>query len=115
MKNTIPRLLRPTSGLSLSRGTYRAEWHRDGKRLYKALATADLATAIVRRDAFYADMLAAGATVACGGATRPPLDPASMRYIQEHKGFAVTLPGKRYIGYFRTAEEAKEARNAALL
>lgn len=115
MKCTIPRLLRPTSGLSLSRGTYRAEYGIQGKRAYKSLGTADLATAIERRDAFYADMLARGATVACSAATRPPLDPESMRYIQEHTGFTVTLPGRKYVGYFRTAEEAKQARNAALL
>lgn len=114
-----PSHARPMHGLTLKAGRYLAEYTVDGRRRRRALGTSDPTCAILRRDAFYAALLARGAVRSCSmGATGtrrrsvPPDDPG--RYIHR-----VTKPwrvkvGRHNLGSYRTREEAVAARNRHL-
>ena len=58
---SYPPPLTPRSGMILSRGVWKAEYTKDGKRLYRSLKTDDEILAAMRRDAFHAELRESGA------------------------------------------------------
>ncbi len=68
--NSHPAILHPNSGLVRARGIWRMDYQTDGVRRYRSTGTTDLAAARKIRDAFYAELDAAGvfsrrATITC--------------------------------------------------
>jgi hypothetical protein len=108
MKTTIPKPRTPDTGLSFYKkgNTYRAEYSTDGVRRYRTLRTDDIAIARERRDAFYAELVAAGATYPD---RRMEVDPDDDRGIYPATGFTLRIHGK-HIGYYKTREQAREAK-----
>ncbi len=114
----IPRTPFPKSGLILSRGTYKAEYSKLGKRHYRSLGTLDPDLARERRDAFYKELRAAGALIAgspeAKEARRQGITADSDYGITEIKKPFVVKIGKEYLGTYRTRAEALEVRNRHL-
>ena len=107
---TIPRPRRPDTGLTFYApgNTYRAEYTTDGKRRLKTLRTDNLELARLRRDEFYAGLIAAGATYPD---RRMKVDPDDDKGIYPIKHFVVRIHGK-HIGTYPTREAAREAKRS---
>lgn len=95
----IPKQKSPTSGLVLAMGVWKAWYHRDGKRYYKGLATADKDIALVRKKVFYDALLAEGAKE------------VAPKCIAYRKPYVVRVEGV-HVGDFATREEAEAALTA---
>ena len=111
MKTTIPKPRTPDSGLIFTQGVWKCHFTRAGKRHYRSLRTTDKSIARDRRDALYASLRAAGATVPD---TRLPLDPDDERGIYRVKPYLVRLHGV-HVGNYETREEAVAAKREYLL
>ena len=117
MSTTHPAIRHKDTGLVFVRGYWGVEYSTDGRRKRKSLGTPDLTVARARRDAFYAELDAAGATTnpsIRGTALKKALtNPDSSQYIYYRRPWIVKVLGV-YVGEFETQEEARVARNAAL-
>lgn len=107
---TIPRPRSLDTGLTFApaSNTYRAEYTDDGKRRYRTLRTPDIAIARERRDAFYAELTAAGATYPD---RKMKVSAEDYRGIYPATGFNLRIHGK-HIGYYRTIEDARAAKRS---
>lgn len=97
----VPTIRTPRSGLCFSRGTWRAMFTKDGKRLMKSMKTKDLVEAARRRDEFYATL---GVEVTHG---------KGERFIYPVEHFVIKVQGA-YIGTASTIEEARSMRDRAM-
>lgn len=113
----LPKIKKPTSGLVLAtvrhttkagllrtKTSWRACYIKDGSSRQKILNTEDLAEAITRRDALYAELRAAGAT---------EVQPRASAYIYHRPPYVVKICGV-WVGSYETKGEAETARDAYL-
>ena len=113
----IPRITKPTSGLTLvtvayplkdgtkrHRKVWRATWREDGRGRQRSLRTSDLGEAIALRDAVFHELKASGAKCS---------HPREARYIYRRSGFVVKVPGFP-IEYCETEAEAEKVREERL-
>lgn len=97
----IPTIRTDRSGLTFSRGFWKAMYYKGNKKLMKSMRTKDLTEATKRRDEFYASL------------DVPVVHGEGDRFIYPVGHFVVKIRG-RYIGTAQTIEAAREMRDAAL-
>jgi hypothetical protein len=96
-----PTIRNDRSGLTYSRGFWRALYYKGEKRLMKSMRTKDLAEATKRRDDFYASLDA------------PVIHGDGDRFVYKIESYVVKIRG-RYVGSASTIEEARAMRDKAL-
>lgn len=108
----LPRLNRPTSGMTFRKGVWCVTWTEDGQPRQKSLGTSELEIAKILRDEEREALVQRGAIVRTNN--RKTIEPDGMRYIYRRPPFEVKLPDRQHLGFFETEEAAREARNQAL-
>lgn len=110
MKTTLPRPIKPNSGLTRIGRRWYAVVTQDGVARKVALGTDDVSRARSLRDELFASLLDEGAEWAVSGKRARAFKPDTKQYIYYRKPWTVVVKGRR-IGEFETEQEAREARN----
>ena len=114
----IPRAnpKRPTWGLTHSDNRWIIHYYRDGKLKQKRISATTEAEAIAMRDAYFARLTELGATPkphATGNQRRADKRRKHPDFGIRSNSYTVAI-GSRYIGSFKTIEQARAARDKAL-